>query len=57
MPVIPVLGIGASLFMLAQIELRVLGYGLGIALLGLAVSVLVPWGGGWGWVRMGRMRE
>jgi APA family basic amino acid/polyamine antiporter len=57
MPVIPVLGIGASLFMLAQIELQVLGYGLGIALLGLAVSVMVPWGGGWGWVRMGRTSE
>ena len=57
MPVIPVLGIGTSLFMLAQIELRVLGYGLGIALLGLVVSLLVPWGGGWGWVRMGRTSE
>ena len=39
MPVVPLLGMGASLFMLAQIDLQVLGYGAGIALLGLAVSM------------------
>ncbi len=57
MPVVPLLGMGASLFMLAQIELKVLGYGAGVSLLGLLVSMLVPWGGGWGWVRAGRTGE
>jgi APA family basic amino acid/polyamine antiporter len=42
MPIVPLLGIGTSLFMLAQIELQVLGYGVGIGLLGLAVSLLLP---------------
>jgi APA family basic amino acid/polyamine antiporter len=53
MPVVPVLGIGTCLFMLAQIELAVLGYGLGVALLGLGFSVALarfgvrplPWAG------------
>jgi amino acid transporter len=41
MPVVPLLGMGASLFMLAQIDLPVLGYGAGVALLGLAISVML----------------
>jgi len=41
MPVTPLLGIGLSLFMLAQLEARVLAYGALIALAGLAVSMLL----------------
>jgi APA family basic amino acid/polyamine antiporter len=40
MPVVALLGIGFSLFMLAQIEWKVLVYGVGVAGLGLVTLVL-----------------
>jgi APA family basic amino acid/polyamine antiporter len=40
MPVMPLLGMGLSLFMLTQIEWRILAYGLALALLGLVMLFL-----------------